>query len=43
MNVVMASDHRGIALKTKIMGIFETNGWQLSDLGPETEESVDYP
>jgi len=43
MNIVMASDHRGIALKKKINEIFTANGWQLSDLGPETDESVDYP
>ncbi|MBN2727102.1 ribose 5-phosphate isomerase B [Candidatus Mcinerneyibacteriota bacterium] len=43
MKTVMASDHRGIALKDKIREIFSTRGWMLSDLGPKTEESVDYP
>jgi len=43
MKTVMASDHRGIALKKKIAEVFLANGWPLSDLGPETGESVDYP
>ena len=43
MKTVMASDHRGIALKKKITEVFLANGWPLSDLGPETGESVDYP
>ena len=43
MKIVMASDHRGIALKKKITEVCLANGWPLSDLGPETGESVDYP
>ncbi|HDS02365.1 MAG TPA: ribose 5-phosphate isomerase B [Firmicutes bacterium] len=43
MDIVMASDHRGLLLKEKIRCIFQKKGWDISDLGPFNEESVDYP
>ena len=43
MKAVMASDHRGIELKKEIKKIFAAKGWDIEDLGPYTDESVDYP
>ncbi|OGW86654.1 MAG: ribose 5-phosphate isomerase B [Omnitrophica bacterium RIFCSPHIGHO2_02_FULL_46_11] len=39
----MASDHRGVALKSEIVGLLKSKGLQVKDLGTNSEASVDYP
>ena len=39
-NIYIASDHAGFALKAEILKKFEG---MIIDLGPESDESVDYP
>ena len=43
MKIVIASDHAGVKLKKSIRNHCESNGHLVADLGPEVEESVDYP
>ncbi len=43
MKVAIASDHRGYHLKEKVISLLKAEGHEVSDLGPSTEESVDYP
>lgn len=40
---VIASDHRGVALKSEIVGLLKSKGLQVKDLGTNSEASVDYP
>jgi ribose 5-phosphate isomerase B len=41
--IAIASDHAGVALKSHIIAVLEDAGRQVRDLGPASEESVDYP
>lgn len=43
MKIAIASDHRGFAIKGKILGLLSDLGHEVVDLGPEGDESVDYP
>ena len=44
MIIAIASDHAGFALKEHLTGwLREREGTEVTDLGPSTEESVDYP
>ncbi len=44
MIIAIASDHAGFALKEYLKGrLMEREGTEVVDLGPSTEESVDYP
>ena len=43
MKIVIASDHAGVDYKARLISYLEYNGFIVSDFGPETEESVDYP
>lgn len=43
MKVIIASDHAGFALKEKLKGWLAGKGFGVEDLGPNSEESVDYP
>ena len=43
MKVAIASDHRGYHLKEKVMSLLRAQGHEVTDNGPETEQSVDYP
>lgn len=40
--VVLGADHNGVALKTEIKALVETLGFFPLDIGPHTEEKVDY-
>lgn len=40
---VIASDHRGVQLKNEIVKFLMSKGYQIDDLGTNSEESVDYP
>ena len=41
--IAVASDHGGFALKEKIKAHLIERGYEVSDLGTHSEESVDYP
>ena len=41
--IVLGSDHAGIGLKAEAVRLVEEMGFEVSDLGPSTPESVDYP
>lgn len=43
MKIAIASDHRGIRVKSQIVGQMRELGHEVSDLGPENDEAVDYP
>lgn len=43
MNIALASDHAGFALKEKIKEYLEEKNIEYIDLGTYSEESVDYP
>ena len=43
MKIVIASDHRGIKRKEEIINHLKKRNIEVEDLGPNTEESVDYP
>ena len=41
--LVLASDHAGYDLKENIKTYLESNNFNIKDLGPFNEDSVDYP
>ena len=41
--IVLASDHAGYDLKENIKIYLESNNFNIKDLGPFNEDSVDYP
>lgn len=43
MKIVIASDHRGIKRKEELINHLKKRNIEVEDLGPNTEESVDYP
>jgi len=43
LRLAIASDHGGFALKEYLSDALTENGWTVHDLGPASEESVDYP
>ena len=43
MKIAVGSDHAGVELKKAVVAWLETNGHDCNDMGPYTEESVDYP
>jgi ribose 5-phosphate isomerase B len=43
MNLVAASDHAGVALKTRLIVELRKEGHAVTDLGTCTTEAVDYP
>ena len=43
MKIVVASDHRGFQVKSRILAQVADLGHEPIDLGPETAEIVDYP
>lgn len=42
-HVLIASDHAGVAVKADVAAFLRAAGHEVSDLGPETSTSVDYP
>ena len=42
-DLVIASDHAGFELKTKIIGFLETKKLKVLDLGADNQDKVDYP
>lgn len=43
IKVFVASDHAGFFSKEEVKRILELNGYSYEDLGPNNENSVDYP
>ncbi len=43
MKIALGSDHAGVSKKAMIKSWLEENGYETIDLGPFTEDSVDYP
>ncbi len=43
MKIVIGSDHRGFEAKKRIRALLEQLGAQVTDHGPDTRESCDYP
>ncbi len=43
MKVAIASDHGGFAQKQELLAWLIQQGQEVLDLGPETEDAVDYP
>ena len=43
MRIAIASDHRGYLLKERVTAQLTASGYDVSDEGPFSDESVDYP
>ena len=43
MNISIASDHAGFEQKQELAAYLRELGHQVADLGPETDDRVDYP
>ena len=43
MRIALASDHAAVALKAELAAWLREAGHEVTDLGPETEDRVDYP
>jgi len=43
MKIAIGSDHAGYALKKTVHSWLDTHGYEVDDMGPWSEESVDYP
>ena len=41
--IAIASDHGGFDLKETVIAHLLNDGWEIDDLGPSNEDSVDYP
>ena len=41
--IAIASDHGGFDLKESVITHLLKDGWEIDDLGPSNEDSVDYP
>ena len=43
MKIAVGSDHAGFELKKTVLSWLDRNGYEINDLGPYNDESVDYP
>lgn len=43
MKIAVASDHRGVEVKSRVLSLLNELGQDALDYGPENSESVDYP
>lgn len=43
MRIALGSDHRGVAVRLRIIPFLEKLGHEIVDFGPEAGASVDYP
>lgn len=43
MKIAMANDHAAVAMKKEIQKMLEDEGYEIINLGTDTDESVDYP
>ena len=42
-NIIIASDHGAVALKSEIISFLKTKDCEIKDMGVNSDESVDYP
>jgi len=43
MKIAVGSDHRGVAVKQRIVPLLRQSGHEVIDVGPDNPGSVDYP
>lgn len=43
MKIAVGSDHAGFEFKKTVVAWLEAHGYEVEDMGPHNEESVDYP
>jgi ribose 5-phosphate isomerase B len=43
MKIAVGSDHRGFDVKRRVVALLQTLGHEVTDAGPESSDSVDYP
>ena len=43
MKIAIGSDHRGWEVKRRLISLLQQEGHAVTDFGPETRDSVDYP
>ena len=43
MKIAVGNDHRGVAVKNRLLGLLKDLGHEISDLGANVHTSVDYP
>ena len=43
MRIAVGSDHAGYGLKSRVVPLLKAEGHEVVDVGPESEDSVDYP
>jgi len=43
MKIAVGNDHRGVAVKHRLLGLLRDLGHEVSDLGANVQASVDYP
>ncbi len=43
MRIAIASDHRGVKIKNRLLTSLVTKGFEVNDLGTDSESAVDYP
>ncbi|MBN2964771.1 ribose 5-phosphate isomerase B [Sulfurospirillum sp. T05] len=43
MKFYIGTDHAGFAIKKDVIALLKTHGCKVEDLGPATDERVDYP
>ena len=43
MNIGIGSDHRGVAIKTRITNLLKSHGHTVEDCGAYNSDSCDYP
>ena len=43
MKIIIASDHHGVSLKTKIINFLKKLGYEVDDYGTNSTQLVDYP
>lgn len=43
MLIAVGSDHRGVAMRAKIIDVLHNLGQEVVDVGTDTDKSVDYP
>jgi len=43
MNIVVGADHRGFAIRTRVIDLLRRLGHEVADVGTFSDEAVDYP
>jgi len=43
MKIAVGNDHRGVAIKHRLLGLLKDLGHEVADLGASAQSSVDYP